>query len=623
MSLADLVTLSDSLYSKVKTICTDGAKVTHFFYILDKSRDLIKVKAPGCNIIIYFLQNMNNKIMRLQYNSETCDKLSHLHLCWGCIPFDQMPYASSLIKHNPRINDLFECISPDNREHEFLARTIRNNTEQNGILFTPSSDLERFKDIDALINTYNSHLYYKHANRRIEVYKEHLYIKGYVVETSEIIQGLKDLSSEGRTDYKGFIELWLSMHNSYIIDSSEKLNTIKELFLNSHVALIYGSAGTGKSTIINHISNIYNDCNKVFLANTNPAVDNLRRKVTADNCYFKTITQFLSNNQSHKNCDILFIDECSTVSNKDMRDILEKASFELLVLVGDIFQIESILFGNWFSIARSFVPETSISELSKPYRCENMQLLDIWDNVRNLNDNILELLVKGGHSVDLDRFDFEQAISEEIVLCVNYDGLYGINNVNRFMQNSNPNSEVVWGFNTYKIGDPILFNETNRFAPYVYNNMKGRIRDIELASYKIRFEVELDVSLTNCDVRNCDFMIVGTSVNGNSVISFWVDKYQSTDDDHYSSNAVVPFQVAYAVSIHKAQGLEYESVKIVITNEAGESVNHNVFYTAITRAKKDFKIYWTPETEKKVLEGLSLRDYNKDASLLASLKNLK
>ena len=38
-----------------------------------------------------------------------------------------------------------------------------------------------------------------------------------------------------------------------------------------------------------------------------------------------------------------------------MRKVLEKAKFTLLVLVGDIFQIESILFGNWFSIARSFV----------------------------------------------------------------------------------------------------------------------------------------------------------------------------------------------------------------------------------------------------------------------------
>lgn len=46
------------------------------------------------------------------------------------------------------------------------------------------------------------------------------------------------------------------------------------------------------------------------------------------------------------------------------------------------------------------------------------------------------------------------------------------------------------------------------------------------------------------------------------------------------SDTVVPFQVAYAVSIHKAQGLEYRSVKIVITNETEERITHNIFYTA-------------------------------------------
>lgn len=43
----------------------------------------------------------------------------------------------------------------------------------------------------------------------------------------------------------------------------------------------------------------------------------------------------------------------------------------------------------------------------------------------------------------------------------------------------------------------------------------------------------------------------------------------------------IPFQVAYAISIHKAQGLEYESVKVVITSETEEMVSHNIFYTAI------------------------------------------
>jgi hypothetical protein len=51
--------------------------------------------------------------------------------------------------------------------------------------------------------------------------------------------------------------------------------------------------------------------------------------------------------------------------------VLEKTSFKLLVLVGDVYQIESIQFGNWFSIMRTFVPEESVFELTKPYRTNN------------------------------------------------------------------------------------------------------------------------------------------------------------------------------------------------------------------------------------------------------------
>lgn len=70
---------------------------------------------------------------------------------------------------------------------------------------------------------------------------------------------------------------------------------------------------------------------------------------------------------------------------------------------------------------------------------------------------------------------FESHDEDEIVLCLNYDGLYGINNVNRFMQSRDPNPDVHWGESAYKVGDPILFNEIGRFRPVIFNNLKGRI----------------------------------------------------------------------------------------------------------------------------------------------------
>lgn len=53
----------------------------------------------------------------------------------------------------------------------------------------------------------------------------------------------------------------------------------------------------------------------------------------------------------------------------------------------------------------------------------------------------------------------------------------------------------------------------------------------------------------------------------------------------------------YAVSIHKSQGLEYDSVKVIISEDVDERITHSIFYTAITRARKSLKIYMTEETQ--------------------------
>ena len=133
------------------------------------------------------------------------------------------------------------------------------------------------------------------------------------------------------------------------------------------------------------------------------------------------------------------------------------------------------------------------------------------------------------------------------------------------MQSCNNHPPIQWGVQIYKVGDPILFNESNRFAPLIYNNLKGRIVWIEKSEDVIQFDIEIiDVSINELDADDFDFELIGISDTGNSIIRFNVNRLKSTDDDDESSDTVVPFQIAYAVSIHKAQGLEYNSVKIVI-----------------------------------------------------------
>lgn len=623
MSLTELVSSDQDYYDFIKRKVTSSVQSIKIYKLLDRCRDIIVANKPGANVLRYLLHKMNNRVIKWQYWGEQCGQLSNLYLSYGCIPFDCMPFCTSLRQHNPKIYDLFESIPAVGHEHELLARYIKNRTETKGNLFVPEAKIEEFKDINDLIRKHNSSLYDKHAARRLEKFKNHLYIKGYVEDSTEIIKKLQELASSGVSQYSASVDAWIS-RESYTIDDNSKKEALKQMFSNSHVALIYGSAGTGKSTLIKHVSNFWADKDKIFLANTHSAVDNIRRKITVTNGEYYTIAKFLSKRNNNIDCDILFIDECSTVSNFDMQRVLEKANFKLLVLVGDIYQIESIYFGNWFSIARKFLPETSIFELTIPYRTTNSDLLMVWDRVRKLDDAILEPLVKKGFVARLDESIFETSEEDEIILCLNYDGLYGINNINRFLQSNNMNESVVWGINTYKVGDPILFNESNIFSPLIHNNSKGRIVGIQPEEKKIWFTIELDEPINAIDAESYDFELVGQSKAEKTIISFSVNKYRSTDeDDEDNDSTIVPFQIAYAISIHKAQGLEYNSVKIVITNESEERITHNIFYTAITRAKKKLKIYWSPETEKSVLERLELKDIQKDAILLSKISSLK
>lgn len=620
LSLTDLIELDADDFNRVKQQVCTGLKATHIFNGLTICRNYYA--KPGYNVLIYLLYRLRNRVIKDQYYRECNDRLSGLRLKYECIGFDTMPFAFELSKHFTDLSDLFACINPAGREHELLARFIKNNTEIRAKLYTSTRELEKFKDIDQLISKYNSLLYYKHkASSSLKLENGFVFITGYENNTIKILRKLIDLSTEGLGGYEDSFTQWLK-NSAYVIDSDEKKIALSKLFHSSKVALIYGSAGTGKSTMVKHISNFFHNRKKVYLANTHSAKENLKRYVTpSEHNSFSTVKNFVINGGGE--CEILFIDECSTVSNEDMVNILEKTKFKLLVLVGDIFQIESIRFGNWFSIARSYVPSNAICELTYVHRSTDEILKTLWESVRKLDGRMADLLDSQKYSVALDDSIFTKAEDDEIVLCLNYDGLYGINNINKFLQESNRSKTVLLGIDKYKVGDRIIFKENDRFGDLLYNNLKGTIVDIEDNGLSVRFFIEVDRAFNDFDVEGATFTLEPQRTKGKSVVSFYVRRFQNRDDDDRDTLSIVPFQVAYAVSIHKAQGLEYDSVKIVITDEVEELISHNVFYTAITRAKRKLKIYWTKRAQKYILDEMHPMYNKEDAAIIAKKYNLK
>ncbi|MGL5824390.1 MAG: ATP-dependent DNA helicase [Nocardioides sp.] len=615
-TLLDLIDATPERYRDLRVRGSASTRNPHIFPAIDEARRIIRDKKPGHNILRYLLLRVRNEVLKPQYSWEPNTRLSNLNLDYGCIPFDDMPFCTAPRAHNPRFWDLISSLDPAGRTHELLARRVQRNVEDRGVLYTPLDELKDLGDVGALITTYNQALYYKHRpTRSLVLDKGHVFIQGYEDDTYNIVTKLQEHAAAGVSGYTAAVAQWLGT-TAHVVDDVAKRRALTTLFAQSRVALIYGAAGTGKTRMVDHIANYFADRQKLVLANTHPAVENLRRRVTAPNATFRTIASHTRTGSGEY--DLLVIDECSTVSNADLLAILETTSFKLLVLVGDVFQIESIRFGNWFNVIRSFIAPASIFELTTPYRTRSTALVDLWNKVRNVDDGITETIARNGYSTALDATLFAKHSADDIILALNYDGLYGINNINRFLQASNPHPAVPWGPAAFKVSDPVLFADTNRFKPLIYNNLKGTILAVEAHAERIQFDVRLDRPVTELDVEGyLDLQWVA-----DSTVRFSVYDIDISDEDDDTDTTTVPFQVAYAVGIHKAQGLEYDSVKVVITSANEDDITHNIFYTAITRARQQLRIYWSPETQQAVVSRLHTTDTKKDIALLTARKGL-
>lgn len=620
-NLVDIINLPYDEFNSIKKEITKGLKVAKIFNLLDKCRDI----KDGKNIIKYLLFSMTHKVIKNQLDDSKNPKLSNLNLKYGCIPFDVMPLCFSLIKHNISFYNLVESIGIEGREHEIIARKIKNNTESYGKIYTPITKLGDKAKIENFFQTYNNKLYKKkHKGKEIKVENDLAFIYEYESEIIEIIKKFKEKTLKGLKDYSASMQAWVDSNKE--IDCEKKKEVLPKLFETSTIAFVYGSAGTGKTTLIKHLTDYLNESNQkeiLYLAHTNTAVDNLKKRIGEKSGKFMNITECINNKNSNSRYDLVVVDESSTVSNKNIFKVLDNLDAEMMLFVGDIHQIESIEFGNWFKIINEIFPAGIKYELENPFRTKNNNLLNLWKRVRENSDNIVEIITKNNFSKTLDESVFLKSKEDEIILCLNYGGLYGINNINKLLQAANNGRKIEIGLVTFKIGDPVIFNESNRFRGLLHNNLKGKIMDFEEQKTSIIFKLEIDKVITESDIRESnirdyDDIKFEPSENEKTIVRFKVSKIIETDEDNNTQNNIVPFQLAYAMSIHKAQGLEYDSVKVVICNEIDEKITHNIFYTAITRAKKDLKIFWSKETMQSVISNFDNSFDKNDIHVIAS-----
>ena len=594
----------------------NGAENHYISSMLIRMREIIINNKSGCNILRYLTSKMVNTVIRDQIGMEPHKYLNNLYIHKKSGMFDAMPFAMSLHNHNPQFNDLINAIDIENRDDELLYSYIRNNIESNNQLYTSIDEIGYFDNIPNLIKKYNIKLKSRlpYSDGILVLNNNFIYIQEYEKTSIAIIRELEKYSNRIDDSLNGVVDFYMSIVFEDEI-SEDKEIILKDIFKNGSIAFIYGPAGTGKTKMIEILSGAFENYKKCVISNTNTAVSNLNVRLQKDDkLNVMTINNFIK--YYDDDCELLIIDECSMVSNNDMLKILNKKSFKAVVMVGDIYQIESIRYGNWFQICSRYF-KTGISyELEMIHRTSDENLLVLWDCVRNNDKRAISIMSNNEYSEEVSKNIFTRTAEEEIILCLNYDGMYGINNINKVMQNSNKNKEYSFGVDTYKIDDPVLFNDCPRFGGFLHNNLKGIIKNIEEDEDSMWFSIEVDKHAIDIMSMPEDVNLIDFGKENKIIIKFKVNEFRDKDDDENEYDHIIPFNLSYAISIHKAQGLEYDSVKIVITSNVEDRITKNIFYTAITRAKKHLKVYWSPDSQEKIFDGFDKNESKRDLAIL-------
>ncbi len=487
--------LVDLIDSEEEICLTSGGYYTKF---ISNVKIFLRSGNLGGNLIRFLLSDMRNRTIRAQaykqYGSMPAynDKFDGLRIRLASKSFELMPFAFSPKEARPSLYTLFELYDASDSADEILYNYLVNYINQNNTLFVKPSDIgysvQKFIELKNRFNEKLLRINSYYSDHRIIEISGYYTVESYYNSTKNVILKAAKLCKTKNIQVD-------DDYSENTILSVEQKNILNKSLKNSSVALITGSAGTGKTTIIKEFIKNNPDKRILCLTTTNTANNNLKIKDFAGNITYKNIARF-EKERAHEDYDIIIVDEASFVSTDSIEKIIGVYESSAFIFVGDPGQIESIEFGNWFNLLLNLLKvKDVVFTLDVEYRTNVAELSKVWDEVRHgKKKNIIELLAAYEMTEEISD-DIFKIQDNEVVLCLNYDGLYGINNINRYLQASNPNDSFEYQQNLYKVGDPVVFI-TNDYSEYgIYNNLNGKIVEIKDEDENITFKVKLSDSV--------------------------------------------------------------------------------------------------------------------------------
>lgn len=413
------------------------------------------------------------------------------------------------------------------------------------------------------------------------VKKEEKYYLGYIYEAEEYIaKRIKYLHNLSDSKYKNIDKHIdnMEMFNEISYDESQK-EAIKKA-LEKNFIVITGGPGTGKTTIVKSIVELYKNLNKVkldfledeiaLLAPTGRASKRLSESTlfpaTTIHRFLKWNKEgnkFLVNEYNKSSVKLVIIDESSMIDINLMYNLLKGVTTDTkIILVGDYNQLPSVGPGQMLKdiIDCNLV---NIVFLNKLYRQkENSNIINL---AHKMKDGILdeELFNKED---DLE-FVYTNNICFEIEeICKKY-----VDSDYRDFQILAP---------MYKTMDGI--DKINLIAQNIFNPKDKSKNEIKIGDVVFR-ENDKVLQLTNMpeeNIFNGDIGIIKTIEKKQISIDFYGNLVKFTPSEYKN------FKHGFAISIHKSQGSEFKTVIIPVSFLYSKMLYRKLYYTAVTRSKK-------------------------------------
>jgi len=371
---------------------------------------------------------------------------------------------------------------------------------------------------------------------------------------------------------------WLE-HRMGVTLAAKQIEALKKV-LQSRITVITGGPGTGKTTLVKCIVMILNQKGSRFLLAA-PTGRAAKRLSEATNNEAKTIHRLLEyspkdgafkrNEKNPLPVEFLVLDEVSMVDIVLMNSLLKALPpGTSLILVGDADQLPSVGPGN---VLREIIESdrAEVVRLTEIFRQARESL--IITNAHRINQGVfpdLKNLPREGDFFFVEKEEPEGVLelirrmcSERIprgfgfnplediqVLCPMNRGLLGTHNLNAELQKClNPHGrELIRAGRNFRINDKVM-QIRNNYDKEVFNGDIGNVVNIDLEEQELTVQFE-------------DRRVI------------------------YDFSELDELVLAYAVSVHKAQGSEYPAVVIPLLTQHYVMLQRNLLYTAVTRGKK-------------------------------------